>query len=105
MSEQIEWFPTQGGTYIAYVPQWYINGKWEDVPCGRTKEGQIGVPQPLLNGGINSTLGLYGYDQAWALAYLAAADAAAAGKKVDIRLQKYEVKYDLEARQVSDDSE
>ena len=95
-----EWCPTMSGTYTAYEPEWLDGDKWREVPVTREPYGQqhYGVPQPLCCGGVNATVGLYGHEQAQALAWGFAAQAVALGKEIKVRVQPYEVVYDIKAR-------
>jgi len=108
MSNKPEWTPTRSGSYTAFDPQYWDRdkGKWLPVPTKRPHRWEPpGVPQPLLCGGVNSELGLYGYDQAMALAHWFAAMAAAEGINIDVRVQEYDVQYDLKARKVDPEIE
>ena len=91
-----EWCPTQGGTYLAYIPEWLDKDIWKEIPTHEDRRN--GVPQPRYNGGINSTIGLMGYEQASAIAWTWAASAAREGVHLKIRLQAYDVLYDIKAR-------
>jgi|TARA_Y100000310_G_C20695263_1_gene825222 hypothetical protein len=55
-------------------------------------------------GGVNKTIGLCGYNQAMALAYAYAAihdaDPNTSIQKIAIRIQPYEVKYDIKAKKL-----
>lgn len=93
-----EWCPTQSGTHTAYVPEYYHNDRWVAVPT--EAGGKCGIPQPYFNQGVNSTLGLFGYEQAMALAYSFAAHSQASGMPMEVRVQKYEVQYKLKARKI-----
>ncbi len=95
----VDWCPTRHGQYTAYEPMWLRDGDWAHVPTERRPGG---VPQPLLSGGVNSELGLYGYAQAQALAWGWAAMAAAEGKTIEVKVQAYEVVYDLKARKIEE---
>jgi len=94
MSKQ-KWCPTQGGTFTAYDPEWLDSEDWRQVP---TKLDPSGVPEPRRNGGVISAIGLYGYAQAQALAWGFAACAESRGKDIEVRVQPYEVVYDIKAR-------
>ena len=97
--DEIKWCPTQGGTYTAYVPEYFDGNEWKRIPIVKTIDS-IGIPAPLMNGGISETVGLYGYEQAHALAWTHAAYLAAIGKKVEVRVQAYEVVYEIKARKI-----
>ena len=98
-----KWCPTRAGSYRAYNPE-YLGGDgvWRPVPTTETI-GNGGAPYEnmLLSGGISITIGLFGKAQAMALAWQYAAQAAAAGHDADVRVQEYEVVYDIKARKVS----
>jgi hypothetical protein len=100
-----EWTPTRAGSYTAFEPQFWDKNqnKWRPIPVKRPHRWEpAGVPQPLLCGGVNVELGLHGYDQAMALAHWFAADAAAEGLHIEVRVQEYDVRYDLKARKVEE---
>lgn len=88
--------PTRGGNYLAYLPEYLdiTDGKWKRVP---THASAHGVPQPLACGGINSELDLFGEEQAWALAWMFAAQHQSQGIGLDIRVATFRVEYDLKA--------
>lgn len=95
------WCPTRQGTYTAYEPQWLNKETWQRIP---TTNAPGGVPQPLLCGGVNAELFLFGYEQAQALAWTFSALAAAEGKHIEVRAQPFEVIYDLKARAIDDEA-
>lgn len=100
--EKIEHCLTQHGTYRAYEPEWrFKDGEWETVP---TIQGNspIGVPPSRFIGGITSTIGLHGYEEAMALAWWHSAVAANQGQTIEVRVQEYEVKYDIKAKKTYD---
>ena len=92
-----EWCPKMKGKYRAYMPQWLDGDKWRDLPI---EDHPTGVPQPMGHGGINRTIGLFGYSQAMALAWSGAALAESHGKQITVRAHEYEVEYDIRAREV-----
>jgi hypothetical protein len=101
--DEIDWCPTQGGTYQAYVPEYFNGFEWVVVPLEASTQPANGIPQPKHLGGINQMLGLYGYDQALALAHwYAACKKAESYESVQVRAQRYEVIYSLKARKVDD---
>jgi len=107
MSDKPEWTPARSGSYTAFEPQFWDKDKrkWRPVSLKRPHRWEpSGVPQPLLCGGINMELGLCGYDQAMALAHWFAAEAAAEGVNIDVRVQEYDVQYDLKARRCEENS-
>jgi hypothetical protein len=93
----IEWCPTQAGTFPAYKPEWFNeeSGKWQAIEVRRSERG---IPYPLYCGGIAMTIGLCGHAQAQAVAWSFAAQAMAEGKEIQVRVQPYEVAYDIKAR-------
>jgi len=93
--EKPEWCPTQGGTFTAYDPEYLDGEEWRSIPTDRNPKG---VPPPIRNGGIITTLCLFGHDQAQALAWSYAAHAAGVGLKVEVRVQPYDVVYDIKAK-------
>lgn len=94
---EIKWCPTQRGTYTAYYPEWKNNKDWERIPTVRVKDG---IPEPAWCGGINSIIWLFGYAQAQALAWKWAAMMDSEGKEIEVRVQAYEVVYDIKARKI-----
>ena len=99
-----EWCPTQGGQYTAYYPEFKFpdESEWERIPVAIANGITKGVPFPVCMGGINKTIALYGYEQAMALAWGFAAEAASNRDelKVDVRVQAYEVHYEIKARKI-----
>lgn len=92
-------FRTQHGNFSAYEPQWLDGTEWKRVPYTNVPmEGYNRFPAPLLYGGITEAINLCGYMQAWAIAYNFAAIAEANGKRIEVRLQDYEVQYDIKCR-------
>lgn len=94
-----EYCPTRGGTYTAYEPE-FLNedGKWCAI---QVQESPYGIPGSKTSAGINSVLGLFSYEQAWALAWqYAAVQAATSVMHVLIRVAQYEVRYDLKAKRL-----
>ncbi len=93
------WCPTQGGEYTAYVPEYLEGEVWKRIPIEYSK---VGIPQPLESGHINSVIGLFGYEQAQALMWKYAAYASATIiKHPKVRLQMYEVHYDIKAKKIN----
>lgn len=95
-----EYCPTRNGKYFAYTPE-YLDEQnvWKPIPIAR---GNIGIPFPLDCGGLTMELGLCGKEQAYALAHHFAAQAAAIGTTEAVRIQRYEVLYDLKARKLAE---
>ena len=99
-SEKLDLCPKQSGTFIAYEAEWrFGNDKWQTVPSVFNNDPH-GVPFPRLNGVIGSAIGLMGHAQAQAVAWGYAAHAAAQGQDMDVKVQPYEVIYDIQARKV-----
>lgn len=102
MSEQVRdeqngpRLPTMQGKCSAYVPEYLKDGKWVRIPTEIID--WRGVPYPSFPGGIICSLGLFGYAQANALAWLFAAQHDAHGEPVEIRIQEYVLDYHLSAR-------
>lgn len=94
-----EWCPSRQGTYTAYEPEYKAeNGKWIRVPVVQEPNG---IPHPLANAGISSELGLFGREQAWALAWHFSAHVAATSfVPAEIRVAQYEVHYDMKAKRL-----
>jgi hypothetical protein len=95
-----EYCPTSGGSYTAYKPEYLGDDKeWHSIPTAETTAG--GSPQPLANANINQQLGLFGYEQAWALAWQFAAHAASVTFRAPrIRVAQYDVAYDIKAKRL-----
>ena len=105
MSEdEIEWCRTQGGTFVGYEAEFFNGIEWLPVPYDLVPDGH-GVKHPRRNGGILSTIMLHGKAQAKALAWTFAASAESQGEQIQIRLQKYEIVYDIKARKVLENEE
>ena len=100
MSNQIDagWCPARSGTYCAYEPRWLDGDKWKRIPTSASALG-MGIPAPLLHGGINYEIELFGYDQAMALAHWFAASAASRGEYVTVRVQEFDVVFEIKARE------
>jgi len=86
------------GACRAYLPEYNDSGgEWKTVPFFPSPDG---VPQPSYNAGVNMTLDLCGYEQAQALAWTYAAHAIANGQRIKVRIQEYEVVYDVKAKKI-----
>lgn len=98
--KETKYCPTMGGTIYGYKPQYKEHdGTWKDIPIHR--KGTFGVPWPLGDGGILSTIFLLGYDQAWALAFSFSAQAVATtGVFEEVRVVEYEVLFDIKAKEL-----
>ena len=77
-----------------------FKGECRDIPLHEA--GVNGVPYPQYMGGVARTVGLCGYAQAQCLAWGYAAAMAAEGEMVQVRVQAYEVVYDIKARAIDD---
>jgi len=95
-----DWCPKQSGTFTAYDPEYLHGEEWRLIPTQRSKSG---APYPLLNGGINSTIGLCGHEQAQAIAWLYAAKAKSEGVNIKVRVQPYKVMYNIKAKKISNE--
>lgn len=108
--KEINWFPTMNGNGLTgYSPE-YLDpetGKWTDIniyhgtPTNVKTEGNR-FPYPFKLGGVLQTIGLCGYNQAMAHAYDFASSYEAVGQHVQVRVQAYEVVYDIKARKLED---
>lgn len=101
--DKIEWCPSQAGKITGYIPEFRETetGFWTRIPTHDSKD-PVGVPSPLLFGGILNTIGLYGYPQAMALAWTYSASAASVGTHIEVRVVTYDVFYDIKARHRED---
>lgn len=97
-NEEREWCPTQAGHFIGYDAEFFNGVEWLSVPTEPVTAG--GVQYPQRNGGILTTITLYGRAQAESLAWQFAASAESKGATVDIRVQKYEIEYDIKASKI-----
>lgn len=97
MTKKAKWCPTQTGKYTAYYPEWLDGEKWVQIHVVNSK---VGVPPPAWGGGINSTIRLFGYAQAQALAWSYAAAVESEGKEIKVRVQAYDVRYEIKAKKI-----
>lgn len=97
MSEENNWCPTQGGTFTGYLPEAYNmkDDEWVEIPI---HPSEAGIPFPRRNGGVLQQIFLCGHAQAQALAWGFAAQGEKEGKTIKVRIQPYEVVYDIKAR-------
>lgn len=97
-----EYCPTQSGVFTAYMPEYLDGEEWKGVPTIKVENG-LGIPAPLMFEGILSTIGLFGYEQAQSIAwgYAAISVSSYAMKKVEIRVQAYEVSFEIKAKKIS----
>lgn len=128
LEETKEAGPAQSGTMTAFLPEWRRSGTWGPVvnkrlgyeggedwtsvpvtvfrggiaimlPDGR--EIQTGIPFPRIVPGILETIHLFGFEQANALAWCFAAQAAAVGANVEIRVKEYRLDYSIKTEVLS----
>ena len=98
---KINYVPRQSGVYTAYRPEYKdSSGNWQNmtVKYSNSSKGIPGLRND--NGAINIVIFLFGYEQAWALAWAWLATEVARGENVtegDIRVQPYEVDYVIKA--------
>jgi len=94
-----DWCPTRGGRTRGYEPEvWNTDReKWEPISLIHVGKG---VPYPLLCGGVLQEVGLLGYEQAKCMAWMYSAQAAAVGDRIKVRVQEYELHYDIKARKM-----
>ena len=105
-----DWCPTQNGQITGYVPEYKKGEKWlripvNDIPNYVIDDGRVillGAPPPKWNWGILKTIGLYGYEQAQALAWLFAAEASNKGEHVEVRVVSFVVHYEIKARKLEE---
>ena len=94
--------PTAGGSFPAYAPEWRLMRRegagwtdWERVPTKNLPSLSDGIPAPAFTGDIGTAVGLYGYAQAWALAWWFVAMTERDGRTLDVRLHRYTVEYSV----------
>jgi hypothetical protein len=98
--KEIKWCPTQGGNTVGYNPQY--KDKYDDWRAVPTMQNSDGIPASKFRTKAIHDLGLFTYAQAQALAWtFAAFTAAETGIDIEVRVQEYEVVYDLKARPLS----
>ena len=108
-----DWCPTQNGQITGYVPEYNCGNdeKWLRIPVNDIipdyviVDGRVillGAPPPKWTGGILQVIGLYGYAQAQALAWLFAAEASHKGEQVEVRVVSFEVHYEIKARKLEE---
>jgi len=96
-----EWCPTQNGSSVAYLPEYWDDTEWKTIPTTRDKRG---IPSPLFLGGVYSTVGLMGYAQAMGIAWGMAAIAESEGRELLVRVQAYRIVYDIKAQKIPEDT-
>jgi hypothetical protein len=88
-------FPTIGGRFMAYMVEFKNKyGEWMWIPH---KKEKFGIPYPCECQGIVETIGLFGYEQAVALAWAMKAHAKSNGDKIETRLVPYTIHFDIKA--------
>jgi len=87
--EEIGWFPAAAGKLRAYASEYPDGAEWKRVP---TRKVSCGVPYPFLFGGVLSEIGLMGYGRH--------SPSPEFKPGAEVRLQEYEVLFDLKARKV-----
>ena len=97
----------QSGTFTGYRAVYKDeNDKWKNIEY-RQEYGRhvtvLGVPYPMWNGGILQQMWLLGFNQANAIAYLFAADKAAVGKEVEVKVEAYKVNYTIDYSKLEED--
>ena len=99
MTDKTEWCPTRGGVTRGYLPEFWDMDKdrWENIPL---VHGVHGAPYPLLCGGVLREVDMLGYEQAQCIAWLYSAQSAAIGDHIMVRVQEYELHYDIKARKI-----
>ena len=95
-SAPIDWCPQMIGSTTAYLPEHFNDGKWKKIPFATG--GINGVPSPKHMGALFQEAGLYGYEQAMALAWWHAAEhKAERHNPVAVRVQEYRFEYEIKA--------
>src|SRR3990172_6588637 len=105
-----DWCPNQNGQTTGYVPEYKKGEKLlripvKDIPDYVIVDGiviSLGAPPPKWNWGILKTIGLYGYAQAQALAWLFAAEASHKGEQVEVRVVPFEIHYEIKSRKLEE---
>jgi len=88
--------PSQNGSFPAYIPEWRETGTdWRAIETYSSTIEKGGVATPRAFSGIHDTIGVYGYEQAAALAWSFAASAQASSKTISIRLRVLSVNYEI----------
>jgi len=93
-----EYCPTLAGIVCGYKAEYKIGKDWKNIP---TIEDKDFIPYPHFEGGILSTIGLQGYNQSKAIAHWYAATIEhTKGKIVKVRVQEYEITFDIKAKKI-----
>jgi len=102
------WVPSHSGKVRGYQAEYRTMEKgslnwlsWKPVPI---EKSEIGIPYPGLHGNHLESLGLMGFEQAKAHAWwtLACSKSGRRFSACEVRVQEYEVEYDLKARKIGD---
>lgn len=97
-----EWVPTQGANTRLYEPQYHNGYEWKRVPVSAS---DYGVPRPAYCAGLAHQIGLFGYEDAHALAWMYAASVASTKYlSPAIRVVPYETVYDIKCRAIEGDA-
>lgn len=102
--DKVKWLSTMGGTIIGHLPEYktYGEDKWRVVPT-ETRDSNIGVPYPLIFGGVTQEAHLFGHAQAQALAWTYKAFCEANGDLfTETRVVDYEIVFDIKARRINE---
>lgn len=100
--------PTQGGTCFGFMPMWRFkdkNDEWRRIETLATRiYNKAGIPYPWMFGGVIEQIGLYGEAQSMAIAFdfEAQAEAEAQGKRIEIRVDMYEIKFNIECEKIKE---
>ena len=96
-----EWTPIIAGNCTGYAPEFFDkdSGKWRQVPTHKVPTGK-GIPHPDFMGGVLMGIHLFGHSQAQALAWSFAAVHESFGKDIQVRVQDYDVVFDIKARKI-----
>ena len=93
---------SSNGTMYAYLPEYFgIDKEWHSIPTRELKPplSATGMPKPRGDFGLLSMTGLFGYEQAWALAWQFAAQVASDSFNVPkIRITSLKLQYSVSAK-------
>lgn len=102
--------PARNGTFTGYHPEYRMKQmgvggwtEWLDLPVKRSNKTE-GVPYPELLKGVLIAIDLFGLSQAKALAwdFLAHSESKAGLTIYQIRVQPYDISYDIKAKKTGD---
>ena len=108
MSDKKEkWCPTMSGSTAGYKPEYRKKGEGDDEWKALSINHDVNPRSPtgVLSkrfDNIPATLFMQTYEQAWALAWMFAAEAAGNGECVDVRVQMYNIVFDLKAQKTKE---